>query len=159
MPPFCSVKSHTHFISFCLQPCEAYRHVHRKDSRILGSVSTRDAATASLNLSSFLCTFTVCGNQGGEASPTLKRKYLPVKETLPHQPKPRQVGTLSADARGSFYFRRGRVACHPSSPNTLYPLPTLLADEETDVQSGHLLSVTQQPEGSFIFLESIYLRK
>lgn len=45
------------------------------------------------------------------------------------------------------------MACHPSSPNTLgTPLPTLLADEETDVQSGHLLSVTQQPEGSFYFL-------
>ena len=48
----------------------------------------------------------------------------------------------------------------PSSPTPLgTPLPTSLADEETEVQSGHVLSVTQHPEGSFIFFESICLHK
>lgn len=165
MPPFYSVKSHTRFVPFCLQPCEACRHVHRKDTRILGSASTHDPATASLNLSSptssFPLHFYSLWKSGREASPTLKRKYLPVKETLSHQSKPRQVGTHCLQMpEGASILGGARwpaTPLFPKYPGT--PLPTLLADEETDVQSGHLLSVTQHPEGSFIFLESIYLRK
>lgn len=61
---------------------------------------------------------------------------------------------------GASILGGARWPATPFSPNTLATqLPTFLADEETDVQSGYLLSVTQHPEGSFIFLESIYLRK
>lgn len=69
--------------------------------------------------------------------------------------------TLSADAWGSFYFRRDQVACSfPSSLNTLGSFSSYLFCKWRDWGSEWSLALSHiAPRGTFIFIESIYLNK
>lgn len=90
-----------------------------------------------------------------EASPTLEHKYFPVKKTIPHPSKPRQVGTRSLQmpegASISGGARWPEASPPPQTPWGSFSSYLTFADKETEVQSGHLPLVTQHPEELFMY--------